>query len=251
MGSQLYALSFIQNLQEIYPSRRIVLIHHTAGVTSRQFELKKQLDSRISLRIIDDFSEYKNPGKFRLISSKKLLIHIIKHILKIMKLYTEVNSKQELENIRSWTFEIRGHYSNLEISSKFVKNFLNSIGYYEEKITRIENKIALHYRLGDLLTLEEKSPIEPAKLSEIIIQIIENSNLKTLDVYSDSVQTARIFLEDKINSKVLAKYYDLPTLEVIQNCIRAEYFIGTNSKISDWITRFRAHLGLESINITY
>ena len=56
LGSQLFALSLIFDLVRKFPKKRIELIHHTAGVTRRLFELDFMLSPKIQLIVKDDFT---------------------------------------------------------------------------------------------------------------------------------------------------------------------------------------------------
>jgi hypothetical protein len=42
------------------------------------------------------------------------------------------------------------------------------------------------------------------------------------------------------------EYSSEPTIEVVRNSVNAKYFVGTNSKVSIWIIKFRDHLGMPS-----
>ena len=44
LGSQLHALSIAHDLKQNFPTRKLILIHHTSGVSRRFFELKSIID---------------------------------------------------------------------------------------------------------------------------------------------------------------------------------------------------------------
>ena len=60
LGSQLFALSLIFDLVRKFPKKRIELIHHTAGVTRRLFEVDFMLNSKTELVVKDDFTTKSN-----------------------------------------------------------------------------------------------------------------------------------------------------------------------------------------------
>lgn len=95
---------------------------------------------------------------------------------------------------------------------------------------------ALHYRLGDLLTLSEKSPIEARKVASCITKL----DSRDVVVISDSPEVALRLLGELV-SNVNFKNLDLPIWDAIKFLTLAQVFIGTPSKISEWVAIFRVH----------
>ena len=238
LGSQLFVLSFIYDLRKKFPKKKILLVHHTSGVSRRLFELESILESEILLKVIDDYKP--NQGINQNINTNKvkhLLIKIIKNILKKLSILINIDENPEIDKINSRTLIIRGHYSKRAISDNYlsycVEKFANH-GFIFPTQTLI-----IHYRLGDLINLPGKSIIDPKYVIEKIRKIAEVDKLEQILVYSDSVMEAKKLLSPIENLSNSIQFSDESTFTVMQNSIIAKYFIGTNSKVSIWISKFR------------
>jgi hypothetical protein len=245
LGSQLYALLMAYDLQIKFPKRKIRLLLHTDGVTKRVSELDFIHNLDFEITQINDFKkqseEFSNPVKSIRIRLKKNVIEIL-YFLKFI-----VSANSDTDNVYPWTISIRGHYFNREVSIDFYKYLLGHIGFEEKPIIRSKFEIAVHYRMGDLLSLTEKS-ISPAnKIIEVITQVKKNHNNLKISVYSDSPQIAK---ETLISSGLTDEFLvsDQTTIDVIRACIYADYFIGTGSKVSLWIVNLRRFMGEDDNN---
>jgi hypothetical protein len=181
---------------------------------------------------------YKNRVKSNKISAKILFIKI----LYFFKFVVSANSKADFDSVRPWTVSTRGHYFNRKPSTYFYEYLLKHIKPEEESPSCSQFEIAIHYRMGDLLTLSEKS-ISPAnKIIDLVRQIQKSQNNLKINVFSDSPQEAK---ETLFKNGLTDEFtvWDLPTIGVIQACISANYFIGTNSKVSLWIVNIRRYMG--------
>jgi hypothetical protein len=92
--------------------------------------------------------------------------------------------------------------------------------------------------MGDYLKLETKPVISPFKIVEVSNKVlggIENFKVK---VYSDSPIDARKAL---LGAGFALKFAvsSISTHQLMRECITADYFIGSNSKISLWIVNLR------------
>ena len=140
-----------------------------------------------------------------------------------------------------WTLSLRGHYSYRSITNEFYSLLEKSIREVKG-IDSVDQKstCVIHYRLGDLLELQEKNPIPV----EVIFDELEKARHKlffiNVVVFSDSPKVALERFSKFGIQNVSAP--DVNTLEVIANSIRAGYFIGTSSKISFWIAGLRASI---------
>jgi hypothetical protein len=106
--------------------------------------------------------------------------------------------------------------------------------------------LAIQYRLGDLLNLPDKGFVDPKLLIDITNSIAGKSNISKTILLTDSPAEATQLLDTgKRNWKVA----NLSPISTIKICVESSEFIGTNSKISFWISVFRAFIGKES-NIT-
>jgi hypothetical protein len=242
LGSQLYALSLAHDLQIKFPKRKIELLLHTGGVTKRVSELGFIHNIDFDTIQINDFqiqdNEYKNQAKLIEIIFKRTVVRI----LYFFKFIVSANSNTDFDKVYPWTISTRGHYFNREVSTDFYKYLLGHLKLGEKPIIRSEFEIAIHYRMGDLLTLTEKS-ISPAnKIIDAIREAKKNHNNIKINVYSDSPQIAKeTLLSVGLTDEFIVS--DRSTIDVIRACVYADYFIGTGSKVSLWIVNIRRYMG--------
>lgn len=251
LGSQLFALSLLFELKKRFPTREMLLIHHTSGVSRRLFELESILDPSIKLKVIDDYKliSYDNAKTYyksslEIFSKKKL-----KSFLEKIKLSTDFDQNEDFNKIKPWTIMIRGHYSNILVSKDFYSYCINKLKYTKENTT--SNSLIIHYRLGDLINLPGKSIIPPENLIERIKLILEKENFRKILIYSDSIDEAQNSLLPLKNLFSEVEYSNEPTFEVVRNSINAKHFVGTNSKVSIWIVKIREYLGMASDILKY
>ena len=247
LGSQLFTLAVIYEINKKIPNKEIDLVHHTAGVTKRFFELDTMLDSKFSLKVVNDYKQTKDKAKNdskRLL--KKLVASSAKFILNVTRVSINLDTTPNLNRIKPWTLEIRGHYSKRQIENIFLGECLKFFNKFPTYPEGISDALTVHYRLGDLLTITEKSFIAPHHLMNRIIEIKNNHPLNRIIVYSDSIEEAKNRLEKIFEIFDMVNFMDSPTQSVIQSCIESSFFLGTNSKVSIWIVKLRDHLGLQS-----
>jgi len=242
LGSQLYALSTVHDLKLKYPKRRIKLVLHTGGVTKRLSELDFIHNIDFEIVQINDFHLQDKSDKNKANMSNVKLKVLLKKILYTLNFIVFANSDLDFDKVRLWTISIRGHYFNRTVSPEFYSYLLKytELDYRHPNLSQI--RIAIHYRMGDLLTITEKS-ISPAnKIVNIVKQLQKLHKNLEIYVYSDSPQIAK---ETLFNAGLTDKFevMDLPTIDVIRECIDANYFIGTGSKISLWIVNIRRYMG--------
>lgn len=235
LGSQLFALALIYDLQVRFPQKNFLLILHSNGVTRRTQEISSlpfvpAYEFQDDFVVADRMSESTARAKtFRIFARKVLLM---------LGFLAEANDDSGYASVRPWVRQIRGHYSRRLISLDFVR-LLDS---YLEKQFRSEIKspyaLSVHYRLGDLLNLNEKNPIKPERLAKEIChaQVIYPG---TAILYSDSAQEAKLFLSS-LGIKKLEISSGNSSFEVLKFAQSSEYFIGTSSKISYWVVLLRA-----------
>ena len=247
LGSQLFALSLIFDLVRKFPKKRIELIHHTAGVTRRLFEVDFMLNSKTELVVKDDFTTKSNLEVAGITKTlKKNLLMCVKYILNKLRISINLDKYKSIKKIKPWSLELRGHYSQRPVSSEFLEYCLKAFNYNSSEQKKNSNTLVIHYRLGDLLTLPEKSIIRPEELIIEIIRMLEFKVVTNIDVYSDSAEIARKMLSPIDSMAGTVRFIDATTREVIEYSIHAQYFIGTNSKVSTWIEKLRNHLGVFS-----
>jgi hypothetical protein len=242
LGSQLYALSTALDLKTKFPKRKIKLVLHTGGVTKRLSELDFIHNIDFEIIQLNDFhmadTGYGNQVK----SNDARLKRFLARFLYYFNFIVSANSDLEFNKVRPWTVSIRGHYFYRAVSTNFYKYLLGYIKLEEKPIDRSQFEIAIHYRMGDLLTLTEKS-ISPAnKIINVIRQVKKNHNNVKINVYSDSPQIAK---ETLLSAGLTDDFAvsDRSTIDVIRACVCANYFIGTGSKVSLWIVNIRRYMG--------
>jgi hypothetical protein len=243
LGSQLYALAIANALQYKYKNRKIILLLHSSGVTQRLSEISFVKNIQYEIIQVDDFNglsydQLNKSSRYKFFIPKSF----IKKILISTRIVCTGNNDLEYEKIRFWTLVLRGHYSYRTIEPGFYNFLLQEL---KSKITNLNdpNKIAIHYRIGDLLKLDTKSIYPPEKIVQKVNGVLNNSNYNRISVYSDSPQEAKTVLVSAGLSKDCV-VRDMQTIDVICECVRAGYFIGTNSKISLWIVNIRRYLGM-------
>jgi hypothetical protein len=238
LGSQLFVLAFIYDLRKKFPKKKILLVHHTSGISRRIFELNSILESNISLKLIDDYKPNQginqNENKSVL---KHLLIKILKNILEKLYILINIDQNPDINKIKPWTMIIRGHYSKRLISDKFLSNCVKK--FANNGLHFPTSTLIIHYRLGDIINLPGKSIIKPNYVIEKIRKIAEIDKFEQILVYSDTISEAKKLLSPLENLSNSIQFSDESTLTVVQNAIIAKYFIGTNSKVSIWISKFR------------
>ncbi len=245
LGSQLFAISLAHDLSRRFPYRRIKVVLHTGGVTHRKPEVV-DLFPNIDYSYTDDYHSSK-PLESEFIEGKiRTTRNLLKIASKLLFLIETSNSDDEYDRIKFWTVSIRGHYSYRTISMEFYSQFeraLRSSVKYPEFDPM--SACVLHYRLGDLIILPEKSPISVNTLMRELNELVNTIHFKELVIYSDSPEVAVERFTDFVATPVSAP--NVNTIEVMASSIKALYFIGTSSKISFWIAGVRASIfGLSS-----
>ena len=233
LGSQLYAWAFSIDLGIRFPRRRIVLVLHDGGVTKRKSELHAFLPPDL-IEIVHDFNLPSN--KVRLLIQKGIRL-----TLRILGFTRSGNLFSIGTILLPWIVSFRGHYSTRELS-------IESATHIRARILSLPNifpdgfvepDIALHYRLGDLLTLTTKAPLSPelvlAGLS--LAQQAIKSEL-AIAVCSDSPEEAVRRISEGAGCEVYQ--VALPPLQTIRYLISAKIFVGTPSKISEWVVLLRS-----------
>lgn len=249
LGSQLYAWALFERLNILFPGRPLMLVLHTSGVTRRVSNLNA-LFSKEELATQDDYGnsqDFVNANiigiamKFGILNTRKFKSTLLlKKLAYRLGFITSCENEKNVAQLKPWVFSIRGHYSNLVIEPEIINAMLsranrNNFSHLDMNSTERVG-FALHYRLGDLLTLSEKSPIEARKVASCITKL----DSRNVVVISDSPEVALKLLGELV-SNVNFKNLDLPIWDAIKFLTLAQVFIGTPSKISEWVAIFRVH----------
>ena len=239
LGSQLFAYSTAEYLSQRYPKKQISIVLHSSGVTKRAPAIDF-LGEKYRIIVKDDFDD-NSKNNTNVSKSRLILKQIVKTIMEKSHLVLEGNSTLEQGKIKPWTLVLRGHYSYAEISKNTLKIMAKKIESSIQPGLRDNFKkagyIGLHYRLGDLIKLDNKSHIKPDLISTYVLQVAKDNHINDIHVYSDDLVLARNLLSDKLND--FAFFNEADIWVAVVNLMHSDYFIGTNSKISVWIILFR------------
>ena len=239
LGSQLFAYSTAEYLGQRYPKKQISIVLHSSGVTKRAPAIDF-LGEKYKIIVKDDFND-RLKSDTNVSKSKLILKQILKMIMEKSHLVLEGNSTLEQRKIKPWTLVLRGHYSYAEISKNTLRIMAKKIEDLIEPGFRQNSKrasyVGLHYRLGDLVKLDNKSHIEPEVISTYVLQVAKVNHVTDIHIYSDDLVLARNLLSNELNDSAFFNEADIWV--AIVNLIHSDYFIGTNSKISIWIILFR------------
>ena len=241
LGSQLYAVALAHDLQKKFNYRRIKYISHTSGVTRREPAL--QFYSK-DIREKNDYSKTTHAQGHTKYRTK--LSFLAKKILISAGIMAYCNDNKETDNLKPWILIIRGHYSNRQISFESATSILQRIdSEFDSEIHRkdLEN-ITLHYRLGDLEILPEKSPIQTNQVKSILEMVLDKADTRTVHLHSDSILLAKSkLINGSQEFNIVTK--EISPLKTVHECVRSKVFIGTNSKISIWVAILRATKNLD------
>lgn len=249
LGSQLSAWACFLDLQKVYPNRCFKMIFHNGGVTLRTPELIPYL-TNCQTKVVDDFYPTSKP---RLLAIKRNFQYVFGGIFKLLArmlgFISRSNTDYEFMKIKPWVTSLRGHYSNRHYSESSVNEIFGSFfANFEQEIDgNLTDSFAVHFRLGDLVGLNSKSPLDSQKLAAGIDAAINaNPYLNKVVICSDSPQLALEKLSPNfINIPMTTN--PVPPRETIYFLTNSTVFIGTPSKISEWVAIFRQYLYPNSI----
>jgi len=237
-GSQLFALVMAWRISSKFKCRRVRLVFHSSGVTERIRELPSEWLQNVSFIEVRDFANTPHSKKP---SQSKIAIKIDKTrflgILLFSGILARANSDKELNRLKPWVLEVRGHYADVQVNDIELSRLRTLMGIDLEG-TEI-NCCSVHYRLGDLIHLESKSYINPKRIQSTL----DNNFDKKLpvNIFSDSKEHEVTKLLQYLLDEKRTSYFALTPIETIKFCFYSREFLGTNSKISLWIAIFRLH----------
>jgi hypothetical protein len=240
LGSQLHAWALAENLRQ--KSRRSVgFILHTSGVTRRTSDIDF-LASEFSIEHVEDFHATSSLSAQPPRKSGRSLT-LVKAFIKFTRIVMDDSQLEVGENVRPWTIAIRGHYTKLPVDGKILNQI---IGKAKEagflNLTNFSTQGTLfHYRLGDLLELVDKKPIDPTRIARIA------ALPRPYSVLSDSPEIASEWLSLAIGSEVRV-LHDTSAWHALQEAVTANVFVGTPSKISFWAIAIRSSVRENSLS---
>ena len=227
-GSQLNALALAQRLRELFKFRKITLIIHEGGRHNAKFELEDLDLSEFNVELTTD--TYSN-NYVHHSTSKANINKVLKYSLSKLGFYNPCDSLKDIKKLKPWVLVIRGSY-NLFPTETFI-NFINL--QLKRVSTQEKFTVVIHYRLGDLLSLQEKDPIDQSRLINLLNDIEDKCEIKNIVLLSSDPDIARS-LFNRNDPQLAAKisfFYARP-IDVLTYGVSGEIFIGTNSKMSIW-----------------
>jgi hypothetical protein len=242
LGSQLYALATARDLRLRFPKRRITLILHSAGVTYRSSELTFIPNLEFDIVTVNDFKPRKENNSIKSNKMRITISLLLKKFLIFIGFIATANSSTEFNKIKPWIISLRGHYFYRQVTPSFYSYLLSYLNSADEKCSDKKTNISIHYRMGDLLNLEEKSYVPVDKITDVLFRVLNQYQSFDLNLYSDSPKEASELLKNS-GVETAINVHDLPAIEVIRACYKSDYFIGTNSKISLWVVNLRRYSG--------
>jgi hypothetical protein len=235
-GSQLFALIVGWRLSKRFKFRRIYLVFHSSGVTERVRELPSQWLEDFTVIEVRDFehSQFERESYY-IKQVGKSLREIAPLFLENIGFLNRANTDQDFLQIKPWLFEVRGHYTGFRLEESELSRLMSLLRL--ESHDSHSNSLSIHYRLGDLLSLSNKTYVKPNRVIDIVMRISEQHT--PLVIFSDSTQDVLSNILDKLIGNRTIYFKQLPPIDTIRICTSAILFIGTNSKLSLWITLFR------------
>jgi hypothetical protein len=241
LGSQLYAWALLEDLRVKFPRRRIILVMHNSGVTRRDEELSEFFDSK-EISVISDYNFDAQRFNKIVVRARTRIQVLIKNLLNVLGFIATANTDLEYSKLRPWVLSLRGHYTKRLISSGSINKILNSL-----ENSRLPSgtdsgglRLGLHFRLGDLLTLDSKSPLSISRLTQGLRSAIQSGKFSSCWVFSDSPLEAGVLLRESF-PHVEFIFSQTNAQNAIMELLRVDTFVGTPSKISEWVALIRIH----------
>ena len=238
-GSQLFALLIANRLSSNVRFRPIHLVFHTSGVTERNLEIPNAWLKGFRVVKKKDFKSFPTKSK---VMNQQFNTFPIRRLLKSFLLGSGIvatsNSEEEFRLIKPWVFSIRGHYTQVHLTTSEILQMKARFGPLLDKpATKV---IAIHYRLGDLTRLKSKEIIDPIRVLGALKSLVNQA--LPLCFFSDSSLSEFENIAREVLAPLRYDFHNLPPLETMQFCCMAKEFIGTNSKLSLWIAILRGSL---------
>ena len=137
----------------------------------------------------------------------------LKGLLTLIGLMQTCDDDNSFKRVSFWTQSIRGHYSYRTISPEFFLTLSDRLQLVSGRIQGNDGVCSVHYRLGDLLNLENKHPIPTIAILDELERICKDSDFSAIEIYSDSPSSALELLDTHKSQSVLAP--DLDTVSVL------------------------------------
>lgn len=243
LGSQLFAWILMAEIKEKFKYRRVKLVMHESGVTLR----KSEISSFLLSSEIFEVQDFDTRGRFFLSNKVSRIFNWLKRFIKFISmkfgLLAYCNTEADFKRIKPWILQIRGHYSNRIIDNNFLNDIVTSLwlDFGKGSEPKINNLIALHFRLGDLLDLKTKKPLGEYRVIEGINKLSEILSITEITIFSDSGLTAADKLKNA-GCRLKISLNNLEILPTLKMLVFSNAFIATPSKISEWVIILRIFL---------
>ena len=235
LGSQLLALNYYLRVQELNPRKRIILVLHTGGITARNSEIDF-LSNRINLLKVDDYRD-SSIQKHSHTSTSKPIFYFLKVFIKSLAncFRFVITDDKKVLKVKFWTFSVRCTYTSNILRKQDIVHMADILGITSNSAE--QNFTGVHYRMGDLPTLKPSALVPLDSISKIINDLNKaGAVIDKVWIYSDSiVKNSNLQLPKEIDSE----WKSVDTLQTISELSKAQYFIGTSSKVSLWVAIFR------------
>lgn len=245
-GSQLFALIIAERLLIKNRFRQITIVFHTSGVTERKLEIPKTWLVKFRTVQVSDYqrqsfwnsSKHKNSLDFKF--RKKL-----KQYLNRLGVTASSDSEEEFLKLKPWILSIRGHYTGIHLMEAEIQELMSRFELSSD--TPLIKATAVHYRLGDLMTLNDKGIISPHRIIKTWRDCV-NTDLP-LQIFSDGSQKDFESVWREADGPPIHLFGNASPIQTIQSCFNAEEFLGTNAKISLWVAIFRYSKSLKQTHL--
>ena len=245
LGSQLFAVAATLEISKRFPNRKLILVLHSSGVTKRSPEIY-ELFPQYKYLEVDDFTTRETHGlQVRYCSLRSMYRALLRNAAIFTGFLAEENNSCN-RKVHKWTLSVRGHYFHRRVDNEF----LALLGNRLEQVTGINieefrHKTVLHYRLGDLLELKNKSNIDPNRVVKVLSDM---DNEPEITVFSDSPAKAISLLKaTSLRTNIVTENFS--SVDTIWAATHAKTFVGTSSKISYWICLLRLFHDKQSRNL--
>ena len=235
LGSQLLALNYYLRVQELYPRKRIILVLHTGGITARNSEIDF-LSNKINLLKVDDYRAGSNDKQSHTTDSSSIFNFVKASIKPLANNFRFViTDDKRVLKVKFWTFSVRCTYTSNILRKQDIVHMADILGITSNSAE--QNFTGVHYRMGDLPTLKPSALVPLDSISKIINDLNKaGAVIDKVRIYSDSIiDNSNLQLPKEIDSE----WKSVDTLQTISELSKAQYFIGTSSKVSLWVAIFR------------
>jgi hypothetical protein len=171
------------------------------------------------------------------LNTPKFLKKIVFRVLKALHIVQTADTNQSFDSVSLWTLALRGHYTRLSLDKELITSLYKILFDNRGFQISTNGSAVIHYRLGDLLNLAEKSPISPERVEKVLD--LAGPKVESIKVLSDSSESEyRNFVTGSrvLSSLTVENLEPLPSLWL---CITSNVFIGTGTKLSLWAAIFR------------